>query len=103
MEFNIGDRVRFKDLDVITRLREKEQIRFGWNDRMNPLCGMEFTIRGFQGERILFYEDAKELHDSRHERDTWSISASMLEHIPENTGDLEEIAADDQFFDMLMS
>lgn len=49
MEFNIGDRVRFKDLDVITRLREKEQIRFGWNDRMNPLCGMEFTIRGFQG------------------------------------------------------
>lgn len=103
MEFDIGDRVRFKDLDEITRLKEKEQIRFGWNDRMNPLCGMEFTIKGFEGERILFREDAKELYDYRDRRDKWAISASMLEHVPENTEVLEEIVANDQFFDMLMS
>ena len=102
MDFNIGDRVRFKSLDEITRLDALDQIRFGWNKRMDPLCGIEFTIKRMRGEKIFFEEDAKELHDSEGERDMWSISASMLEPVPENNTAIEEVIADDRLFDMLI-
>jgi len=104
MDFCVGDRVRFKDLETIKDLEAHEKIRYGWHPRMNPLCGMEFTISKIdQDGEIHFKEDAPELHCNIIAwKDHWNISEDMIEYVDKNPGAADEIIADNHFFDMLL-
>ena len=101
MDFRAGDRVRFKDIDEIHRLLDLGELRFGWADEMDRLCGMEFTIKRIVNPKVYFKEDARELHSDRYSL-SWNISTSMLELIEDNKEAAEAIMTDDRILDMVM-
>ena len=98
MNFQIGDRVRFKSLDEIHRLDKEEKIPHGWNEDMNSLCGMEYTIENITNGIVSFEEkDAKVQF--------WTIDTIMLE-LAEDPGRavaIEELIANDHILDLVMS
>ena len=97
MDFQIGDRVRFKSVDEIHRLDKKKKIPHGWNKQMDSLCGMEYTIKSIENGRVWFEEEDEKVQ-------FWTIDTMMLEPAEdaEQAVAIEKLIADDRILDLVM-